>query len=104
MVYDDNKDEHFIHNFKITKLLSPKPIYYDLVVPHIELTGNEGNFDNSYKLFTMMMEGFKLVYTRNADLNSSFKIFLNEANMFGYEYIFGKEEVGENRIKMINSK
>lgn len=42
IVYDDNKDELFIHNFKITKLLSPKPIYYDLVVPEIELFGKEG--------------------------------------------------------------
>jgi hypothetical protein len=35
MVYDDNKDECFIHNFKITKLLSPKPIFYELVIPQI---------------------------------------------------------------------
>lgn len=28
IVFDDNKDECFIHNFKITKLLSPKPIHY----------------------------------------------------------------------------
>jgi hypothetical protein len=26
--FDDQNDELFIHNFKITKLLSPKPIYY----------------------------------------------------------------------------
>lgn len=26
--FDDQSDEFFIHNFKITKLLSPKPIYY----------------------------------------------------------------------------
>lgn len=74
MVYDDNKDECFIHNFKITKMLSPKPIYYELVVPQIELTGKEGTLDTSYNLFTMFMDGFKLVYNRNADLNSSFKI------------------------------
>ena len=42
MVYDDNKDELFIHNFKITKLLSPKPIYYELNVGKIELAGKEG--------------------------------------------------------------
>lgn len=35
MIFDDNRDEHFIHNFKITKLLSPKPIYYELDIPQI---------------------------------------------------------------------
>ena len=42
MIYDDNRDDLFIHNFKITKLLSPKPIYYELCVPKIELAGKEG--------------------------------------------------------------
>ena len=45
MIFDDNKDELFIHNFKITKLLSPKPIYYELNLGKIYLAGKEGYFD-----------------------------------------------------------
>lgn len=77
MIYDDNKDENFIHNFKITKLLSPKPIYYELLIPQIQLTGQEGNTAEFFDLFTMKMNGFKLIYERSADLNSSFRIQLN---------------------------
>ena len=83
MIFDDNKDELFIHNFKITKLLSPKPIYYELNLGKIYLAGKEGYFDpliNSSKksrreilpgdeeekitldLFEATMDGCKMIY------------------------------------------
>jgi hypothetical protein len=34
----------------------------------------------------MTMEGFKLQYTRRADLNSNFTIQLQKADLIGYEY------------------
>ncbi len=38
--FDDQCDELFIHNFKVTKLLSPKPILYQVLVPQIEMTAD----------------------------------------------------------------
>jgi hypothetical protein len=38
--FDDQSDEIFIHNFKITKLLSPKPIFYEVLLPSISMTAD----------------------------------------------------------------
>lgn len=46
----------------------------------------------------MKMDGFKMIYTRQADLNSSFQILLTEANLYGYEYIINALPKGEMNL------
>lgn len=87
MIFDDCKDELFIHNFKITKLLSPKPIYYELNLGRIYLMGKEGREkDRILDLFEVSMERVKMIYQRSPDLNSSFKILIGETQVNGFEY------------------
>lgn len=38
--FDDQNDELFIHNYKITKMLSPKPIFYEIIIPSIQMTAD----------------------------------------------------------------
>lgn len=45
--FDDQNDELFIHNFKITKLLSPKPIVYLVIVPQIYMIADYNAKENS---------------------------------------------------------
>lgn len=42
----------------------------------MELFGKEGSVDINYNLFCLSMQGFKMIFTRSADLNSSFKFEL----------------------------
>lgn len=37
ITYDDERDNLFIHNYKITKLLSPKPIIFTFKIPSLTL-------------------------------------------------------------------
>lgn len=98
MIYDDNKDELFIHNFKITKLLSPKPIFFELKIPIIYLFGKEGTEENNYDLFDVEMRDFLLVFQRNKDLNSNYSIKVNSAYIYGYEYSFDDNKLADKEM------
>ena len=61
--FDDQCDELFIHNFKITKLLSPKPIAYRILVPEIQMTADYNARENSqdiWKLFKATIHDFSM--------------------------------------------
>jgi hypothetical protein len=45
--FDDENDELFIHNFKITKLSAPKPIYYEVKIPKIVMIADYDSRENS---------------------------------------------------------
>lgn len=85
--FDDENDELFIHNFKITKLLSPKPIYYGIQVPSLLINADfniEENALLSWKLFKAEVESFRFEYNREKNMSSSFEIVFYKTTIVGY--------------------
>lgn len=88
--FDDQSDELFIHNFKITKLLSPKPIFYEVLIPSISMTADYNASENSsdiWKLFCADITDFRMVYRRTKQLDSSITIALGPTLLTAFEYL-----------------
>ena len=73
MIFEDDNDELFIHNFKLTKILSPKPIVLDLTLPHLRI---EGHLLKDVPLFMVQAQTMKVMFTRNKDLHISVNVWL----------------------------
>jgi hypothetical protein len=85
--FDDQCDELFIHNFKITKLLSPKPIVYQALVPEVHMTADYNARENTeeiWKLFKASIYTFSMEYKRSKQLDSSFTISMGLTEIRGF--------------------
>lgn len=70
ITYEDERDELFIHNYKITKILIPKPIDFKLLIPTLEFTADYVVDSRIDTLFSIHFEDFEIDYKRNAQLIS----------------------------------
>lgn len=71
ITYDDERDNLFIHNYRITKLLSPKPINFSFNIPSLTVTAAYYMDHNIQTLFAISFEPMVITYNRGKDLNSS---------------------------------
>jgi hypothetical protein len=88
--FDDQNDELFIHNFKITKLLSPKPILYEVFIPEIHMTADYNAKENSediWKLFKATIHNFQMIYRRTKQLDSNMTFGLGVTKIKAFEYV-----------------
>lgn len=82
LTFEDQQEELFIHNYRITKTLSPKPIQYTMKVEQLSVTAQhslEELKDIKLKLFNLDINNFQLTYNRDNQLNSHVEIIIEEA-------------------------
>ena len=106
--FDDQWDELFIHNFKITKMLSPKPIVYELVLPQLQMTADystsERRKDSQWKLFTATINEMSMTYRRTKQLDSSMTFSLGLTQLLAYEYQDGLKDPREHELLTLERK
>ena len=74
ITFEDERDELFIHNYKITKLLSPKPIDFKFRIPSLLFTADyvvEARIDT---LFSLEFNDLEISYKRDKELISSISL------------------------------
>jgi hypothetical protein len=69
ITYDDERDNLFIHNYRITKLLSPKPINFTFNIPILTLTAAYYFNKQIDTLFSITFEPMVVTFKRGKDLN-----------------------------------
>lgn len=105
--FDDQSDELFIHNFKITKLLSPKPIYYEVLLPSITMTADYNASELSstiWQLFRADIEDFRLLFRRSKHLDSSITLSLGTTRMTAFEYLPSKPTPIEHPLMKLSPR
>lgn len=70
ITFEDERDQLFIHNYKITKLLSPKPIDFKLIIPSLLFTADYAIDSRIDTLFSIYFEDLEIEYRRNKELTN----------------------------------
>lgn len=84
ITYDDEKDNLFIHNYRITKLLSPKPIHFKFNIPVLNLTAAYYNHKQIDTLFSVTFEPMVVTFERGKDLNCKVGITTPQLSAFNF--------------------
>lgn len=85
ITYDDEKDNLFIHNYRITKLLSPKPIIFKFNIPVLTLTAAYYYNKQIETLFSITFEPMVVTFERGKDLNCKVGISAPQLNVSNFK-------------------
>lgn len=65
ITYEDERDELFIHNYKITKFIIPKAINFNLLIPTLEFTADYLVDSRIDTLFSIHFDDFEIEYHKS---------------------------------------